>query len=219
MRGKTFKIVLPGEFIRKTEQYTSADGTVYTFPVMEKIVVPSKKNSQRMVINKTTLKVMPMPSLQHEKWHKSHFSFFLNQKKKMEAEGFQLPIYRCKVKVYFYFPESGVRDLSNKFETLADILTDTGIILDDRYQVLKPVTLDGWCDRSRPRTEIWLTMIHPKSEHYEWDITPKEYTISKAAEKSLRKQLSDRKRRIRIREKEKGFPIGHLLYSLIHRKR
>lgn len=71
----------------------------------------------------------------------------------------------------FYFPDSKKRDLTNKVETINDELVDHKIIFDDDFKVVKPISIDGFVDRCRPRTEIYITILTPECKEYEWDIT------------------------------------------------
>jgi len=194
-KPKTFKIVVPGEVIKLVEEHTFLDGTRALIEVIEKSVVPSKKNQQRIAVNRQTLKPILLPSAQHEKWHADQYKVFTKAAAGMADQGYSLPIARAKIKVLFYFPDSKNRDLSNKFETIADIMVDAGIILDDRFKVLKPIYLDGWVNRSRPRTEIYLTMITGDMPEYIWDITPVEHQIAVQERRKL-------VRRIRIDKKK-----------------
>lgn len=175
---KTLKLVLRGEVPEPAEIYEIA-GEVFRFENSRKIVVPSKKNQQVISINETvhddgTRKLTPvlLPSKQHQDWHKEHLPIFRHWKNHMITNhGVRIPIVRAKLKILFYFPDSKDRDLGNKAETIYDIMRDTGIIADDQFKVLKPITLDGWTQRDKPRTEIYLTLVEPDSPEYDWDLT------------------------------------------------
>jgi Holliday junction resolvase RusA-like endonuclease len=189
LKPKTFKLVIKGEIVRLIEEHTFADGTKAVIEKRDKVPVPSKKNNVRMAVNKATLQVIPIPSIQHEKWDKAHIQVFRNAANSMAEQGFSLPITRAKIKVLFYFADSRDRDLSNKFETIADIMVDAGILADDRYKVLKPVYLDGWTNRAKPRTEIYLTLITGDMPEHAWDITPPEHELKLKERKHLLRQV------------------------------
>jgi len=196
MKPKTLRLVLKGEVVEREVAYELPDGSIVELADLVKLVVPSKKNQQRMAVNKTTLKAVPIPSLQHEKWEKDNmkvFQEFANQA--ILKHNVSLPIARCKVSVYFYFPDSRDRDLSNKFETLADIMVRSGIILDDKFKVMKPVFLDGWVQRDKPRTEIFITIITGDMKEYEWDLTPPEYFDGLRKNRNLKRRARDFKKR------------------------
>jgi Holliday junction resolvase RusA-like endonuclease len=204
VKPKTFKIFIAGEVIKLVEEHTFQDGSKVIIETKEKIVVPSKKNQQRIAVNTKTLKPILLPSAQHEKWQESQMKVFKAVANSIASQGFSLPIARAKIKVLFYFPDSKNRDLSNKFETIADIMVDAGILMDDRYKVLKPIYLDGWTDRSRPRTEIWLTLITGDMKEYGWDITPPEHETSRKERRNLMRRIRTDRRR---KEADLGPPI------------
>lgn len=196
-KPKTLKFVLKGELPAISEYIEMEDGSIMELKkAPQRIVVPSKKNQQRIAVNKKTLKPLILPSKQHEIWIKKSRKEFLDFKDHIVMNhDVRVPIVRAKIKVLFFFATGMDKDLSNKFETISDILVDTGIIADDSFKVLKPVTLDGWVNKQRPRTEIYLTILDPlknKSE-YEWDITPEEYYETIKARRNERKRVLRRR--------------------------
>jgi hypothetical protein len=86
-------------------------------------------------------------------------------------EGVRLPIVRCNITCLFYYPETRDRDNHNKFETIADMLVDAGILGDDSFKVIHETKLRGYTNRNKPRTEIYITILEPDSSDYDWDIT------------------------------------------------
>src|ERR1700761_621411 len=193
---KTLKLVLKGEIPEPDEVY-EINGEVFRFENSRKIVVPSKKNQQAIDIvpkknidtGEVTYVPVPHPSAQHQKWTKEHTKIFRQWKRHIITNhGIRTPIYRAKLKILFYFPDSKDRDLGNKAETIYDIMRDTGIIIDDKFKCLKPITLDGWTQRDKPRTEIYLTLIEPDSPEYGWDLTDPEWHKQRAARVLLRQR-------------------------------
>lgn len=190
------KIFLPGEVIKQVEQYTFADGRTVSISKKEKLVVPSKKNQQRIAVNKATLKPILLPSAQHQKWEAINLGVFRGVVNQLAIDGMSLPLTRCRLKLLLYFPDSKTRDLGNKLETIADIMKDAGLIMDDDFKVFNPLFVQGWVNRARPRTEIYLTVITPDQADYNWDITPPEYYQTIADRKKLLRQINtDRKRK------------------------
>lgn len=168
--------------------YKTESGEILRYVKKKRIVVPSKKNNKKIVHNSSG-KLRLVDSDQHKKWHKEHTPIFDQWHRELLAKGIRLPVVRCKVKVLFYFPDSADRDLSNKFETLADIMVDCGIIGDDTFKVMKPVYLDGWVQRERPRTEIYITIIDPTNPEYDWDITTTKYKQMKNKRSATRRKI------------------------------
>ena len=201
------KLVLKGEIVELEEAYQMADGTIIKIDKKKTIVVPSKKNQQVITINQKinedtgvqTLTPVLLSSAQHQRWHKENLKVFRDWKTKIELDhGVRIPIVRCKLKILFYFPDSKDRDLGNKAETIYDMLAEkhgVGIIADDKFKVLNPITLKGWVKRDKPRTEIYLSVIEPDSPEYEWDLTdPQWYADQKARRTQLQKIRRDKKR-------------------------
>ena len=166
MQPKTLKLFLPGEAVERKEVFLTQSGELLEYDVKRKILVPSKKNQKQIVTNPKNGKSYLIGSAQYLRWQKDHEEIFKSFYDKIAAAGVNLPIVRCKIKTLFYFPDSKDRDLSNKFESIADELQKHGIIADDKFKVLKPIELDGWVCRDRPRTEIYITLISPESDEY-----------------------------------------------------
>lgn len=200
-KPKTFKIVIPGDVLVNIEQYRLDDGSIITIENKKKVVVPSKKNSMRIGMVKAdegpvisvrtgnTLKPVMLSSSTYDQWRSDQMVLFNKAAAGMAIAGYSLPIARAKIKVHFYFGDSFDRDLSNKFETIADMLVDAGIIIDDSFKVLKPITLDGWVCRDHPCTIIYLTLITGEMEEYGWDKTSAQHEINLKKRKKKKRQV------------------------------
>lgn len=197
MQPKTLKLVIKGEVPEPPLLYEMEDGTIIEIENKRIAAVPSKKNDKQVGVNPHTGKIFVIPSKQHALWISEFTPIFEAFTKRIwSVNKIPLPLQRVKCKILFYFADSRTRDLMAKMETLADIMKDTGIIEDDEFKVIKPITLDGWVDRSNPRTEIYLTLISPNSPEYGYDKTPPEYATKLKARKNLvRKVRRDIKRR------------------------
>lgn len=114
--------------------------------------IPSKKNSKQIVYLKSkTGKSRPIviPSKNHEIWHTQAISQLLG---KHRVEGQIL-----RLEAVFYPSTKRKSDLSNKFESIADLLVDAGIISDDNWFVVPEVSLKfGGVDKENPRAEITI---------------------------------------------------------------
>lgn len=191
---KVLKMYIPGEISHRTEVFEAESGEILEYDVSKKTLVPSKKNQKQIITNKYTGKKYIIDSKQYVSWQKYMTPIFREFFDSAYRAGVNLPISRCKVKVLFYFPDSKDRDLTNKFETIADELTAHGILLDDTFKVMKPVHVDGWVCRNRPRTEVYLTIITPECSEYEWDITSTDYAKKQLAIKAIQAKIRRRKR-------------------------
>lgn len=195
---KTLKFVLKGDMPDKSDVFVMEDGSEHTVEKRKRMVVPSKKNQQRVLVKKLKSasgeefhRGYLIPSAQYQKWYSEQLPKFKDFVDQAALKGISLPITRAKIKVLFYFSDAIDKDLSNKFETIADIMQDVGLIFGDSFKILKPVVLDGWVNKAYPRTEIYLSILNPQDspKEYEWDITPPEYYESLKARNNLIKRL------------------------------
>lgn len=97
-------------------------------------LIPPKKNSKRVIRNKYTGRTMVLPSESHEAWHKTQMQ---------ELEKIQnIPMGGIShIEVNFQVPDKRKRDLSNMFESIADLLQDADIIESDNCFVLNDIRL------------------------------------------------------------------------------
>ncbi len=102
--------------------------------------IPSKKNSR---IN--TRSGRSFPSSKYTEWHKDA-SLQIKSASSQTQKGFALT---------FYMPDNRRTDLTNKAESVMDLLVDNGLIDDDCWQVTGDVNLScGGIDKENPRVEI-----------------------------------------------------------------
>lgn len=110
--------------------------------------VPSKKNSKQIVCRGS--RPILLPSKAHKEWHEEQMLLLAPKRPRK-------PIERCDVEVVFYMKDRRVRDLSNAWETIADLLVDAGYIKDDNYTVLPDIHLMfGGVNKENPRAVIRL---------------------------------------------------------------
>ena len=110
--------------------------------------IPSKKNSKQIV-----------------RW------FLISSKKYLEWEKEQifkmriLKLWKLKNPPYkiicnFYMPDKRITDLSNKFESIADMLVKYWLFEDDNYLILQNIELNyKWYDKTNPRVEIFILEV------------------------------------------------------------
>lgn len=112
----------------------------------------SKKNSQQILINKSTGKPFIMPSKKYKEYEKEAGWFIPKIKE---------PIcYPVNVKALFYMPTRRKCDLTNMLEAVDDIMVKYGLIADDNYTII--ASHDGsrvLYDKENPRTEIEIIEI------------------------------------------------------------
>lgn len=111
----------------------------------------TKKNSQQIMVNKTTGKPFIMPSVKYRQYEQAARCFL-----PQPSDG---PIdYPVNVKCVFYMPSRRKADLTNLLEAADDLLVAAGILADDNYKIV--AGHDGsrcLVDKDNPRTEITIT--------------------------------------------------------------
>ena len=109
--------------------------------------VPSKKNSKRRV--QRGAHVFMIPSEAHEKWHKIQMA-------ELQKPRLFVPIARIsECCLTFFHGDRRKNDLSNKAESVMDLLVDAGILEDDNWFVVPRLSLEfGGVDKENPRVVI-----------------------------------------------------------------
>ncbi len=106
--------------------------------------VPSKKNSR---IN--TRSGRSFPSKNYSAWEKDALAQVIEQKIPPVTE------YPTTITAKFFFETLRKCDLSNKFESLADMLVKAGVLEDDNYTCIDQIVLEyGGHDKNNPRIEV-----------------------------------------------------------------
>lgn len=116
--------------------------------------IPSKKNSKRVFARGN--RVIVIPSENHKVWHEE-------QSYRIKKFRPKKPIEKCEVEIIIYAPDRRRSDLTNKAESLMDLLVDNDFIVDDNWFVCDDIKLYfGGVDRDNPRAEI--TIIYEESK-------------------------------------------------------
>lgn len=118
-----------------------------------KIIIPlppiSKKNSQRILVNRGKPFIMPSEIY---KQYENAAGFYINADSRININ---TPV---NVKCLFYMKTRRKCDLVNMLEAVDDILTTYGVIEDDNFKIV--AGHDGsriFYDKDNPRTEIYIT--------------------------------------------------------------
>lgn len=115
---------------------------------------PVKKNSQRIVVNKTTNARFIMPGSKYKKWHAHAVTQLKAQWRDEPHSGF------VHVRAHFFLPDLRRVDLSNLLEAPADALEEAGVLENDYW-------ISSWdgsrrlLDRNNPRIELTVITEHP----------------------------------------------------------
>lgn len=111
--------------------------------------IPSKKNSKRVFARGN--RVIVIPSENHKVWHEE-------QSYRIKKFRPKKPIEKCEVEIVFYAPDKRKADLTNKAESLMDLLVDNDIIVDDNWFVCGDLHLHfGGVDKINPMAKIIIT--------------------------------------------------------------
>lgn len=120
---------------------------------MKKLViegnVPSLKNSKQLFVNRRTGKSFITSSQASKAWVEAAL---WQLKGKQPAQGLPVAVTMC-----FYFKGKHRKDLDNVASSVLDVLKTGGVIEDDDYLHVCPLTLDfGGIDKENPRVEIFF---------------------------------------------------------------
>jgi len=112
--------------------------------------IPSKKNS-KMIVTRGKRPFL-IPQAKYVEWHKQA-SLQIKEQKIIWCENIQ------EIQIEFWMPDNRQADLSNKAESIMDLLVDCEVIEDDRWQIVSRLTLScAGIDKENPRAEIWIKM-------------------------------------------------------------
>jgi Holliday junction resolvase RusA-like endonuclease len=96
--------------------------------------IPSKKNSRCLFVRNG--KLMNIPSAKYTTWHKEAMIQVLGTPKTHATST------NLDVEIDFFAPDKRASDLSNKAESIMDLLVDAGIISDDNWWVVNRLVLN-----------------------------------------------------------------------------
>ena len=114
--------------------------------------IPSKKNSRNIFVRGG--KQFNIPSKQYKEWHKqATMQLLIAGQIRFESV--------CDVQMEFYLPDNRACDLTNKAESVMDLLVDCKILLDDKWQVVPRVFLESkGVDLDNPRVTVWIKELN-----------------------------------------------------------
>lgn len=110
----------------------------------------SKKNSQQILVNRSTGKPFIMPSKKYKEYESAALWYIPKEKQINTA---------CNVKCLFYMPTKRKCDLTNLLEAIDDILVKAGLLADDNFTIIE--SHDGsrvLYDKENPRTEVYISI-------------------------------------------------------------
>jgi Holliday junction resolvase RusA-like endonuclease len=107
--------------------------------------IPSKKNSKIMVCRGRY--PILLPSAKYQEWHKDA--------SKQLTGAHRGKICPTMIEIKVFSPDSRKSDLTNKAESIMDLLVDNGVLEDDNWFCCPNISLKfGGTDKDNPRAEI-----------------------------------------------------------------
>ncbi len=117
--------------------------------------VPSKKNSRRLTARYG--RVMSFPSKDYSDWHGDACRQMLRYRRILPTS----PIETSIIRIVIFAPNRIKGDLTNKAESIMDLLVDNRIITDDNWFNVGEIVLTfGGVDKKEPRAEVEIKEIN-----------------------------------------------------------
>ncbi|MFA5217168.1 hypothetical protein [Sulfuricurvum sp.] len=114
--------------------------------------IPSKKNSKKIKWSFRKRRKVIVPSDSHLIWHENATIQILKQSPKKHCGDVK------GIEMAFWMPDDRASDLTNKAESVMDLLVDNDILIDDSWQIVPYVLLKvRGIDRKDPRVLIWIS--------------------------------------------------------------
>jgi len=111
--------------------------------------IPSKKNSRNIFVRGG--RILNIPSAKYAAWHKDA----LTQVADIRKNYFLLE--NVEVTIDFFAPDKRASDLSNKAESIMDLLVDAGILADDNWWVVDKLILNfRGVDKKNPGATVYI---------------------------------------------------------------
>lgn len=109
---------------------------------------PSKKNSKIR-----TKSGYMIPSAQHQKWHQDAMLQLHGQTSRMRKQP-DLIDQPVQITLQFFHGDNVRRDSDNQASSVMDLLQDAGLLADDRWQIVRILTIYNFYDKGHSRCEI-----------------------------------------------------------------
>lgn len=112
--------------------------------------IPSKKNSK--IFTYKNNKPLLLSSKEYKLWHEEK-SYELLKYKNQIPKNYK----NCIVEMKFIFPDNRKTDLTNKAESIMDLLVDNGFLVDDNFEIVPEIKLKFIkVDNKKAGVEIFL---------------------------------------------------------------
>ena len=119
---------------------------------------PAKKNSKIRTKNGYMI-----PSAQHQKWHQDAMLQLHAQISCMRKQP-ELIDQPVQITLRFFHGDNVRRDSDNQASSIMDLLQDANILADDRWQIVRILTIYNFYDKGNARCEIDIKRIETTIE-------------------------------------------------------
>lgn len=102
-------------------------------------LVPSKKNRHRVLVNRKTGKPFVRSDEQYQVWENEQL---FRIKASQDFKRLKKPIENCSIHLVFLGWDNRAWDLTNKAESIMDLLVRVGVLADDNWKVVNPLNLE-----------------------------------------------------------------------------
>jgi len=145
LKHLTVSFLLLGTIPSKKNLLWAASNWHFVKKIAEKF--SSVKKCIDFLSGETGLKVYIQNSTKYTSWVSEQTPIVVEQSlvwaEKFEKYGLKFPLTNVTIKVYHYWNDKMERDLTNKLDSIADLLVSAGIIENDSWQVLSRIHSEG----------------------------------------------------------------------------
>lgn len=108
---------------------------------------PAKKNSRIVLKGGRNI-----PGARYRKWHAQAMSEIESQLLLLKKEALNFPIEReIRIRLTFWHGDKRRRDSDNGASSVLDLLTDCGVIKDDKWQIVRLLEIRNFHEKGKPR--------------------------------------------------------------------
>lgn len=115
--------------------------------------IPSKKNSREVIMRGR--RKLYVPNSKYQAWHEEQSAILMTSRGRLGLP--KEPLSRCGIVMRLTFPDARRSDLTNKAESVMDLLVDNGILKDDNHENCRQVFLStGGVDKNKAGADITI---------------------------------------------------------------
>lgn len=110
---------------------------------------PAKKNSRINLKNGVSI-----PSKRYSEWHKSAIAQLRLQTRPFEPIDYPVFVY-----LKFTHGDQRRRDSDNGCSSIMDLLTDSGVLKDDNWKIVREIKIVNAYEKNEPKCEVMIQLI------------------------------------------------------------